>query len=60
MRPRLLKVTEEFFDFIRRMDPGTRMPVMAYVRSDDDEDVEVNVTIERDPIDKDFYFRFES
>lgn len=60
MRPRLLKVTSDFLDFIRRMEPGTRMPVMAYVRSEGDVDDEVAVTIERDPLDGDFYFRFES
>lgn len=60
VKARLLKVTEEFMDFIKQMGPGTRMAAMAVVRDDADEDVEVAVTIERDPVDKAFYFRFES
>lgn len=60
MRHRLLKVSKDFFDFIERMDPGTRMSVMAHVRSEGDVDEEISVTIERDPEDGDFYFRFEA
>jgi hypothetical protein len=55
-----LKVSKDFFDFIERMDPGTRMSVMAHVRSEGDVDEEISVTIERDPEDGDFYFRFEA
>lgn len=60
MKQRILKVTEEFMEFIKKMSPGSRMPVMAYVRGEDDVDEEFYVTIERDPVDGDFYFRFES
>lgn len=60
MSSRLLKVTEEFMDFIKRMEPGTRMAAMAVIRGDADEDTEVAVTIERDPVDAAFYFRFEA